>query len=87
MVTSFVCSIKVFILKPYSSFISVTMPLSQAERAKRYRKKLKQKLGDRAVKEMDAKRKAVSRLKETDLAMEKERERQLNVDSRNGRSR
>jgi len=63
------------------------MPLSQAERAKRYRKKLKQKLGDRAVKEMDAKRKAVSRLKDTDLAMEKERERQLNVDSRNGRSR
>ena len=53
------------------------MPLSEAERAKRYREKLKQKLGDRAVKEMDAKRKAVSRLKDIDLTREKERQRQL----------
>jgi hypothetical protein len=52
------------------------MPLSGAERNRIYREKLKAKLGERHIKEQDAKRKAESRMKDVEKSREKERERQ-----------
>jgi hypothetical protein len=49
------------------------MPLSGAERNRIYSEKLKAKLGERHIKEQDAKRKAESRMKDVEKSREKER--------------